>query len=71
MLRVVDVLDPPSTSMLVYHKNPREYLSRCLCALTTLFQRPLNTSLSLGRPILQQIGVYVSGHIKARIVDKF
>ena len=41
--------------ILVYHKKNGVYLSRWyLCALTTSFQRPLNSSLLLDRPIFHQ-----------------
>ena len=54
LLHVVCVLDPPQI-YIGLSKRSGVYLSRwCLCALTTLFQRPLNASLLLDYPILHQ-----------------
>ena len=54
LLHVVCVLDPPQI-YIGSSKRSGDYLSRwCLCALTTLFQRPLNVSVLLDRPILHQ-----------------
>ena len=54
LLHVVCVLDRPQL-YIGLSKRSRVYLSHwCLCALATLFQRPLNASLLLDRPILHQ-----------------
>ena len=54
LLHVVCVLDPPQI-YIGLSKRSGIYLSRwCLCALATLFQRPLNTSLLLDHSILHQ-----------------
>ena len=51
---VVCVLDPPQM-YIGLSKRSGVYLSRwCPCALTTSFQRPLNASLLLDRPIFHQ-----------------
>ena len=54
LLHVVCVLDPRQI-YIGLSKRSGVYLSRwCLCALATLFQRPLNTSLLLDNPIFHQ-----------------
>ena len=55
LLHVVCVLYRPQL-YIGLSKGSRVYLSHwCLCALATLFQRPLNASLLLDHPILHQI----------------